>query len=141
MDIIIRYYQKKDYELLIKLLDKEYNSHINQTRLEKTYISDKRSIIVAVEKEDSLVGCTFLEIQEDFVRPSRVLYVTYVAVDEKYRMHGIGRKIFERVEEIARENACSSIELTSANYRTGAHAFYDSLGFTKKKTTVFIKEV
>lgn len=141
MNITIRYYQENDYRLLIKLLEKEYGSQIDQATLEKEYVSNKRSIIIAVSDEDLLVGCTFLEIQEDFVRPSKVLYVTYVAVDENYRKHGIGRKIFERVENIAKENTCSSIELTSADFRTGAHAFYNSLGFTKKKTTLFIKEI
>lgn len=141
MNITIRYYQENDYRLLIKLLEKEYGSQIDQATLEKEYVSNKRSIIIAVSDEDLLVGCTFLEIQEDFVRPSKVLYVTYVAVDENYRKHGIGRKLFERVENIAQENTCSSIELTSADFRTGAHAFYNSLGFTKKKTTLFIKEI
>lgn len=140
MQIEIREYQSSDYPELVTLLQKVYGSTIDKNILEGNYISDCRSIIVAVT-EDSLVGCAFEEVQVDFVRPSKVLYVTYVAVDENYRKHGIGRKLFERVENIAKENTCSSIELTSADFRTGAHAFYNSLGFTKKKTTLFIKEI
>ena len=42
--------------------------------------------------------------------------------------------------EFANEKKCSAVELTSANFREGAHAFYKALGFTIKNTTVFIKE-
>jgi len=141
MEITVRYYKSGDYNMLISLLSKVYGSHIDRDKLEDEYISDKRSILVAVTEEEILVGCTFVEVQEDFVRPSRILYITYVAVDENYRRHGIGRKLFDKVETLCIDHACSAIELTSADYRTEAHEFYNRLGFTKKKTTVFIKEI
>lgn len=140
MQIEIREYQSSDYPELVTLLQKVYGSTIDKNILEGNYISDCRSIIVAVT-EDSLVGCAFEEVQVDYVRPSRVLFVTYVAVDEAYRKHGIGRKLFSFIENSCSEKNCSSIELTSADYRKEAHAFYTALGFTKKKTTVFIKEI
>ena len=117
-----------------------YNSHIDQNTLEEKYITQKRSIIIA-QVCNRLVGCTFLEIQEDYVRPGRILYVTYVAVDEKHRKYGIGKILLSEAEKICKEARCSAIELTSADFRTGAHAFYETLGFTRKKTTVFIKEI
>lgn len=140
MQIEIREYQSSDYPELVTLLQKVYGSTIDKNILEGNYISDCRSIIVAVT-EDSLVGCAFEEVQVDYVRPSRVLFVTYVAVDEEYRKHGIGRKLFAFIENSCSEKNCSSIELTSADFRKEAHAFYTALGFTKKKTTVFIKEI
>lgn len=141
MEIHVRFYKGSDYLMLLNLLKKVYGSSIDQETLEKVYISDKRSILVASTEAGLLVGCTFIEVQEDYIRPSRVLYVTYVAVDENFRKNGIGRKILNRVEEECRAKACSAIELTSADYRIEAHAFYEKLGFTKKKTTVFIKEM
>ncbi len=141
MELKIREYQKRDYTELLSLLDTAYNSTIKQEVLEKEYISSTRSILVAVNESDHVVGCTFVEIQEDYVRPSRIAYVTYVAVDENCRRQGIGRKLLHSVVDMCKERECSAIELTSANHRTGAHAFYESLGYTKKKTTVFIKEI
>lgn len=138
----IRRYKHSDYNALIKLLGKVYGSKIDQETLEKHYVNSKCDILVAVESDsDSLVGCSFIEIKEDYVRPERIIYVTYVAVDEKFRHKGIGKMLIDKVEQMCCELECSAIELTSANYRTGAHAFYDRLGFTKKKTTVFIKDV
>lgn len=139
--MIIRDYEKSDYNALIQLLFDVYNSEISQETLETNYITSKRKIFVAVDEQGVLCGCTFVEIQEDFVRPNKVAYVTYVAVSEKYRKQGIGKKLLEAIENLCKEKDCSSIELTSADYRIGAHAFYNSIGFSKKKTTIFIKEV
>lgn len=141
MKVIIREYQSEDYTQLIELLNKVYNSEIDQITLENKYLSDYRSILIATDNDNNVLGCTFTEIQEDFVRPNRILYVTYVAVDEKYRKNGIGRMLMNEAENFCKRYECSAIELTSANFRVEAHSFYESLGFTKKKTTLFIKEV
>ena len=141
MGLQIREYQKTDYTELLLLLNVVYNSTITQEVLEKQYISASRSILVAVNDGGHVVGCTFVEIQEDFVRPSRIAYITYVAVDENCRKQGIGKNLLAAVEMICKSRNCSAIELTSANFRIGAHEFYKSLGYTKKATTVFIKEL
>ena len=48
--------------------------------------------------------------------------------------------MIERLISTAKDMGCSTVELTSANSRKNAHVFYQNLGFSKKKTTVFIKE-
>ena len=141
MNITIRDYWSSDYAGLFALLHRVYASEISQPVLEQRYLTASRSILVAVDEQDHVVGSTFVEIQEDFVRPSRVAYVTYVAVDDTCRKQGIGRKLMQTVEDLCKTQNCSAIELTSADFRTGAHAFYASLGFTHKKTTYFIKEI
>ncbi len=141
MEIITRYYTMSDYEGLFELLNSIYNSNIDKQMLEENYITDKRSIILAVDEKNHVLGCVFTEIQDDYVRPSRILFITYVAVKESYRRAGIGRMLIRKIEEICRSENCSAIELTSADFRRNAHVFYECMGFTKKKTTVFIKEM
>ena len=141
MEIWIRQYKSSDYNPLLKLLNKEYGTKVAQGVLEEKYITNDRNILVATTNDNVLVGCTFTEIQQDYIRSSRIMYVTYVAVDENYRKHGIGRKLLNHVEDMCNELNCSAIELTSANFRTEAHAFYNAIEFTKKRTTIFIKEV
>lgn len=141
MNYVIRSYHSHDYKGLIVLLNEVYESNVEQQVLEKHYLTDDNTILVATNEVNEVIGCTFIEIQEDFVRPRRIAYVTYVAVADKYRHKGIGKKILSTVEEFCYKHNCSAIELTSANYRIGAHAFYESIGYTKKKTTLFIKEV
>lgn len=141
MNIEVRNYLKQDYTELIILLKKIYNSEIDQVTLENRYLTNTRSILVATTENNYVVGCAFVEIQQDYIRPRRILYVTYVAVDEHYRKQGIGRIIFKSIETMAVELEATAIELTSADYRKDAHAFYEALGFSKKKTTLFIKEI
>lgn len=140
MDIQICNYKHECFLGLSNLLKSVYSSHIEQRDLEEKYITENRSIIIAIF-ENQVVGCMFLEVLEDFIRPNRFLYVTYVAVDEKKRKNGIGKRMMLEAEKICKKNKCSAIELTSANFRSEAHAFYESLGFTKKNTTHFVKEI
>lgn len=142
MSIEIRWYDKSDFYKLAGLLNCVYKSSIDSQQLETEYITARRNIIVAADTESSrLIGCTFVEVQDDFIRNRRILFVTYVAVDEKYRGQGIGRKLLEYAEKVCRDKGCSAIELTSANYRKQAHLFYQALNYAQKDTTVFIKEI
>ena len=139
---MIRKYESHDFQELFDLLHDVYQTNIDKETLENNYINDFKSILVAVDDETGkLLGCTFIEELKDLIRPNKILYVTYVAVDERFRHQGIGKKLMHEVEKKCRELGCSAIELTSANYRKNAHLFYEALGFTKKKTTLFIKEI
>lgn len=139
MEIKIVDYESNDFIQLLKILESVYESNINQEDLERYYLGDNKKIYLA-KIEDTIVGCSFLEIKNDYIRPYKYGYITYVAVDDKCRKIGIGSKLLDHVLVSAKKLGCSTVELTSANSRTGAHAFYESLGFTKKKTTVFIKD-
>lgn len=142
MSIILRLYEKKDFTGLQALLDTTYGSTIERDVFEREYITDNRNVLVAVDSDfGNVVGSTFVELQQDYVRPSKIAYITYVAVDEAYRKRGVGKQLIQKVEELCEEWNCSAIELTSANFRVGAHEFYKRLGFTVKQTTVFIKEM
>ena len=88
--IIIRTYKNKDYNDTISILKEGYGSNINQLVLEKEYIGENRDILVAEDTDKSkVVGCAFWEVQEDFVRPGRKLYIQYVVVTNEYRRQGI----------------------------------------------------
>lgn len=141
MNIVIREYKSSDYPALIRILKSVYDAEIDQGTLENYYLSPKRVILLAEIDGCSVEGCAFVEVQEDKIRPHRILYVTYVAVNSTFRSHGVGKKLFEAIEEKCKEARASAIELTSANHREGAHRFYEAIGFTRKKTTVFIKEI
>lgn len=142
MGIVLRLYEKNDFPGLLALLNTTYGSTIERDVLEREYITDDRNVLVAIDSDlGNVIGSTFVEIQQDYVRPSRIAYITYVAVDETYRKRGIGKLLIKKVEELCGEWNCSAIELTSANFRVGAHEFYKKLGFTVKQTTVFIKEI
>ena len=138
--VSIRNYDTAYFSQLYLLLADVYSTSITQECLERNYLGHNKQIVIAL-LNNRVVGCAFLEYDTDYIRDRKTVFVSYVAVDKAFRQHGIGSKIFSAVEDWARQRACSAIELTSANYRTSAHAFYHALGFSKKQTTVFIKEL
>ena len=82
---------------------------------------------VAVERGEvvGLVGLHVMPLLErgPFAR------VTALVVGERARRRGIGRALVERVEEQARAEGCERVELSSADRRHDAHAFYRRVGF------------
>jgi GNAT superfamily N-acetyltransferase len=52
-----------------------------------------------------------------------------VVVDETYRRRGIGRQIMQYAADRARAAGCYKVGLTSTKSRTGAHKFYQDLGY------------
>ena len=138
---IIRAYESDDFDSLNELLGITYGSNITKEELEKYCITENRIILVSVLNDNTVVGCAFISINQDYVRKGKNAFVTYVAVSESMRHNRIGTHLFVEIEKIAKLYDCTSIELTSANHRAEAHAFYKALSFTKKQTTVFIKEI
>ena len=140
--IRVREYRSEDYAGLLHILNKVYDSTIKEAVLEGNYINSNRWILLAEKTEDKqIIGCVFIERQTDYVRPSQILYITYLAVDESYRGQGVGKMLMYYVEGVCKELKCSAVEFTSADFRIEAHAFYNKIGYTNKKTTHFIKEI
>ncbi len=137
--MIIDYYKSEEFKQLKILVDATFDTDINEDIIDNIYTKGNHFIITA-SLDEKIVGCAFVEKREDYIRNKKDFFVSYVAVDPTIRNHGIGRKIFDKIREIALKNDIHSIELTSANYRTGAHKFYEKIGFAKKKTTIFIDD-
>jgi ribosomal protein S18 acetylase RimI-like enzyme len=54
--------------------------------------------------------------------------VENVIVAEQHRRRGVARRLLESLIETARAAGCCKLELISGKHRTGAHAFYRSVG-------------
>lgn len=57
------------------------------------------------------------------------LVVENVVVDARYRQKGIGRKIFQALDEFALANDCQYALLVSSGFRKKAHCFYEAMGY------------
>lgn len=58
----------------------------------------------------------------------RVLYVEDIFIDREYRRCGVGKMMFERIQEIGNEQHCSRLEWKCLNWNTSAQRFYDEIG-------------
>ncbi len=56
--------------------------------------------------------------------------VEAVRTDDELRGRGIGGRLMEHLEGLARERGAARLQLTSNLTRTDAHRFYERLGFT-----------
>jgi N-acetylglutamate synthase-like GNAT family acetyltransferase len=65
--------------------------------------------------------------------------VENVIVAERYRGTGIGRRLMDHLEGVAREHHCTKLMLLSASHRHSAHRFFEALGFEGDKKTGFVK--
>lgn len=92
------------------------------------------------QKNYSLVGA-FLEGREnqyiavigfsyDFrLSVGQMIYIEDLVVDKNYQNLGIGKKLMDHVEMIARKKGIKTLVLDSAIHRKEAHKFYDKIGF------------
>jgi ribosomal protein S18 acetylase RimI-like enzyme len=60
-----------------------------------------------------------------------------VVVDERYRGHGIARKMVEMLLEKAKEIQADKVELTSNPSRKAANGLYKNIGFRQVETNVY----
>ena len=90
--------------------------------------ADADTVLVA-QLAGSVVGIAHLHVAELFQAAGRIGRVMAIVVDESARRRGIGRALMGKLEERARRSGCVRIDLTSAERRTDAHAFYRAVGF------------
>ncbi len=97
--------------------------------LDRIIADPARSLLVA-ELEGRLVGTADVLIAPNLTHHAQPwALVENVVVAEHARGHGAGRALMLRAIELARQAGCYKVNLISGNERTGAHAFYRSLGF------------
>lgn len=58
-----------------------------------------------------------------------VALLTSLVVAESARGQGVGRRLVDAAEAWARKTGCARIIVTTAEHRSGAHVFYQSLGW------------
>jgi ribosomal protein S18 acetylase RimI-like enzyme len=87
-----------------------------------------------------VVGVVGLHVMPLLHRDQRLCRVLALSVSAAYARRGIGSRLVNAAEAIAGRAGCVRMELTTAAERTGAHAFYRSLGF-KEASLRFAKTV
>jgi len=89
-------------------------------------------LLVAVNEDDNVVGSVLGIICKSLAAHyESFLVIEDVIVDDTLRRAGIGRALFEKIEQIALENTCAYSILVSSGFRTEAHRFYENMGYTE----------
>ena len=139
MQIEIRKATVKDisglHEVMKVISDNGVNAGLAPKLIEKISENEEKCLLVAVDKEtDTIVGSIFGMVFEDICGEGRpILLVENVAVLENMQNKGIGKLMFDAVEDWARRFNCHYEMLVSGNARIGAHKFYKKIGFDEVK--------
>ncbi|MDL2253912.1 GNAT family N-acetyltransferase [Ruminococcaceae bacterium OttesenSCG-928-I18] len=86
--------------------------------------------VLAAECDGEMAGAAMGILCENLA-PSCTpfLLVEDVVVSSAHQRKGVGKKLMEALEEIARGEGCVYICLVSQEKRSGAHRFYEALGY------------
>lgn len=108
--------------------------------------SKKQQELSALLDEDNLIFAACLEDSEILGIASLGSYKTIsgykgwiedVVVDENARGKGIGRKLIEKLLEVAHQQGLTEILLFTEEHRQAAIHLYESLGFTHKNSMIY----
>ena len=96
----------------------------------------KDSIVCVATLNQKIVAFLIADIRSNFDKDKKTMHISKLGVSSKYKHHGIGHKLFEYLEQIAKEQSCSSIELNVFYKNEVAKKFYKSLGFGVQRLTL-----
>ena len=150
----IRRAKKEDIARLLDLLSQVLEIHAklrpdlfmsgttkyNQEQLEEMINNDTKPIYVAIIN-DYVVGYAMCQIRvpTSNMYPIKVFHLDDLCVDEKYRKQGIGKALYQKVVETAKENNCYEVTLNVWPGNDTALKFYEKMGM--KTRSVFMERI
>ena len=136
MDKKVEYLKKKDIKSYGNFIKEIFNYDIDRKAIEKL-INDR--IVLVIKDNNTVIASVTIEEKFEYVKNIKYYYLSYLGVLKDYRREGYASMLFDKIEELIKENDISYLELTSGNQRRTAHFFYKSKNFKIKDTSVFIK--
>jgi len=99
-------------------------------KLVTKYDKDSNKTVLVAEIDDmKIVGMASVMYLSRLNQLTLEMYIPELVVLEKYRNHGIGKKLINSCITLAQEKKCHRIRLESGNQRKDSHEFYRRLGF------------
>lgn len=132
----VEYLKKENISSYISFINEVFGYEANEKDIEKLF---EENIVLGLLNRDKVIASVILEEHFDFIKSKKYYHIHYFGVLKEYRRMGYANRLFEKIEELAKDNDVKYLELTSGNQRKAAHYFYQKNGFKIKDTTVFIK--
>ena len=130
-------YYTNEKEGISSLIKEAFDIDIKEKELT---IGDNQRILL-LKNNDVVVGLSLITLKIDPFKHKKIFYLDYLCVRKEYQHQSLGRKIFEKILEIAKENNINCIELTSRKERISARKIYMDYGMTIKDTDFFVLEL
>lgn len=104
-------------------------------RSEESYLAmldQPNTWLFGIDHEGALIGMIKMQLvdrpERIAHRPIRVMIIDELAVDQRWRRHGIGRLLMDHAIDWARSRDAQSVDLRVYEFNAGAIAFYESMG-------------
>jgi GNAT superfamily N-acetyltransferase len=115
---------------------------LNRNRMESAFrdiIGDPTIRIGVFDDGQEILGMVSVSVHSTLHHFGRVALIDELVVIEKARKQGVGKSLVDWAKSQAKELGAEAVELHSAEFRTNARAFYESLGFDHKGSVFSIK--
>ena len=134
MEVVVRDYKKDDLEGVNEVLFEAFS-------IEKKNFNDSIFKEIVAVVDGNIAGYLLLTKVLNPIKDKYYYLVDYVCVSSKYRNMGIGNKLIDYAEEIARQDKVIYMQLTCSYTRIAAHRLYEKCGFKKRESDIFRKEL
>lgn len=131
----LTFYRLKEEELeeVAKLYDAERTITTNRVKMKQTFAKIKDNPdyqMITVKNNGIIVGFAKVTIHHDiFEENNPFITIWSVRVKKEYRRQKIGTRLFEYIENIAKDMNCEIICLIANKDNIGANQFYRQLGY------------
>lgn len=109
-------------------------------RLSHVIQDSAHHVIVATNEQGDVVGCVHLGILKS-LDDNLSGQILGLIVTQSVRGSGVGRMLMAAAERWAKEHGCCKVILRSGQKRSGAHAFYERIGYINTKTQYVFKKI
>ncbi len=143
MEVKVRSARPEDAAALTKLNREEmgydYPCEKTAENLSRLLADVRNKILVAVAGEE-VIGYVHL-VDYDLLYADHMKNIMGIAVRSDCRRQGVGKALLTAAEEWAESSGADGVRLVSGSTRTGAHAFYRSLGYEGNKMQLNLKKI
>jgi GNAT superfamily N-acetyltransferase len=101
------------------------------------FARDPASRVLVAEVGGEVLGVIGTHIVPRLDQDLQSCRVTDIVVADRARRRGVGRRLLSAAEAEGRRQGAGRLDLSSANWRVDAHAFYHALGFESSSTSFF----
>lgn len=118
----------KQISLLLNQLDYPDTELLIKEKVEK-FLMDPNEVLLVFEEDKTVIALISLHFIPQLAVNGDFARISYFAVDNNSRGHGIGRKIEEHCTDLALKRNCNRMEVHCHSRRKDAHKFYLRQGF------------
>ena len=126
-DYILRKATAEDCKGVYDLICELENEKFNYSKFLDIFcvqLSDKNYYCLICEKEQKIVGVLNLRFEAQLHHTDYIAEIMEFVVNSLCRNMGIGKEMFKKANQVAREFGCVQIEVASNKLRKDAHRFY-----------------